>query len=63
MARLAAAGLVLTLAAVPARAQNADSGAASLASIAMPARPKLDAGADTNSAQANYAYGMKRIEE
>ncbi len=32
-------------------------------STEIPARPKLDPGADTNSAQANYAYGMKMVSD
>jgi tetratricopeptide (TPR) repeat protein len=56
MSRVSTAGLLIALAAGSARAQSADS-------TAIPARPKLDAGADTNSAQANYAYGMKRIDD
>jgi hypothetical protein len=61
MSRLLAAGLLITLAAMPVRAQRADSAAHPLDSAAVPARPKLDAGADTNSAQANYEYGKRRI--
>jgi tetratricopeptide (TPR) repeat protein len=63
MSRLLATGLLITLAAVPVRAQSADSAAHRLDSAAVPARPKLDAGVDTNSAQANYEYGMKRIDD
>jgi hypothetical protein len=44
-----------------ARAQSADSATHTLDGTAIPARPKLDPGADTNSAQANYAYGMKMV--
>lgn len=32
-----------------------------LETATVPSRPKLDPGADTNSAQANYAYGVKRV--
>jgi hypothetical protein len=51
--------LLGALSAMQARAQSADSGAHTLDGTAIPARPKLDPGADSNSAQANYAYGMK----
>jgi tetratricopeptide (TPR) repeat protein len=51
-----AAALLVAFAATSLRAQGADS-------AVMPARPKLDPGVDTNSAQANYAYGMKRIDD
>ena len=61
MSRSLTAGLLIALAAGPARAQSADGAARGLDSAAIPARPKLDAGVDTNSAQANYAYGIKRI--
>lgn len=61
VSRSIAAALLVAVVAVSARAQRADSGAHGLDSTAIPARPKLDAGADTNSAQANYAYGMSRI--
>ena len=56
VSRLFAAALLVALAATSVRAQHADS-------AAIPARPKLDPGADTNSAQANYTYGMKRIDD
>ena len=56
ISRVSTAGLLIALAAGSARAQSADS-------TAIPSRPKLDAGADTNSAQANYAYGMTRIDD
>ncbi|HSU92240.1 MAG TPA: tetratricopeptide repeat protein [Gemmatimonadaceae bacterium] len=52
--KLFAAALLVALAATSMRAQRADS-------ALIPARPKLDPGVDTNSAQANYEYGMKRI--
>jgi Tfp pilus assembly protein PilF len=58
---LSAAGLLLALAAAPAHSQSADKLPRGLDSAAVPARPKLDAGADTNSAQANYEYGMMHI--
>ena len=54
--RLFAATLLVALAATSVRAQRADS-------AVIPARPRLDPGVDTNSAQANYEYGMKRIDD
>jgi Flp pilus assembly protein TadD len=46
-------------------AQNsaADSGAHAADSVSIPARPKPDAGTDTNSALANYEYGMKMVSQ
>ena len=61
MPRWLVAALLVTLGATQARAQRADSGVHAPDTAAIPARPKLEPGADTNSAQANYAYGMKRI--
>jgi len=52
---------MVALATMPAHAQRADSGAQSLDTAALPARPKLDAGVDTNSAQANYTYGLSMV--
>jgi tetratricopeptide (TPR) repeat protein len=62
---IAASGIVFVLIASSLRAQqpSADSSARAADTAAAPARPKLDPGADTNSAQANYAYGMKMIDE
>ena len=59
------AGIAFALAASNLAAQNPAAGSAARApdSVSIPARPKLDAGADTNSAQANYAYGMKMVYE
>lgn len=54
---MVAGALLLVCAAPTARAQ------ASRDSTDIPARPKLDPGADTNSAQANYAYGMKMVSD
>ena len=60
----------MALAAVPVHAQQAapDSSAHASAaaptardSSAIPARPRLDSAADSNSAQTNYAYGMKMV--
>jgi tetratricopeptide (TPR) repeat protein len=62
---IAASGVVFALIASSLRAQQplADSSARAADTAAAPARPKLDPNADTNSAQANYAYGMKMIDE
>jgi tetratricopeptide (TPR) repeat protein len=58
------AGALLASGTPQARAQGgADSAARVADSISIPARPKLDPIADTNSAQANYAYGMKMVYE
>lgn len=58
------AGAVLAWAVPQAHAQGAADSAARVAdSMSIPARPKLDPGTDTNSAQANYAYGMKMVYE
>jgi len=53
----------MVLAAMPARTQRPDTGARAMDTAAIPTRPKLDSGADSNSAQTNYAYGMKRIDD
>lgn len=52
---MVAGSLLLVCAGPAARAQ------ASRDSADISARPKLDSAADTNSAQANYAYGMKMV--
>lgn len=60
--------LLIPLASVRAQQVAPDSSARALAAVPeardtalVPSRPKLDPGADTNSAQANYAYGMKTV--
>lgn len=66
---IAAGAVVLMSPALRLCAQNpADSGRAALTaspsardSSAIPGRPRLDSAADSNSAQANYAYGMKMV--
>jgi tetratricopeptide (TPR) repeat protein len=54
------AAALLVLWASVLRAQGADSGARAIDST-VPPRPRLDSAADTNSAQQNYAYGMRML--
>jgi len=67
---VSAGAFLVALAAVPVHAQQVApdsstraSGTAPAArdSATVPSRPKLDPSADTNSAQANYAYGIKAV--
>jgi tetratricopeptide (TPR) repeat protein len=67
---VSAGAFLVALAAVPVHAQQPapDSSAHASAtapaardSATVPSRPKLDPSADSNSAQANYAYGMKMV--
>ena len=60
---LAAIAWLCTAWPLAAQTTAADSAAHAPDSVTIPTRPKLDPGADTNSAQANYAYGMKMVFE